>query len=79
MIESLHESLQVEDASNMPLRDILHTVKDDMLVISYDGADDRSIIDGTNKPTFSNLLGVKQTTIHRRKSAGNIARDLGST
>ncbi|CAN9242477.1 unnamed protein product [Alternaria alternata] len=78
MIETLHESLKVESASNMPLRDILRTVKDDMLVISYDGAGDGSRLDRTGKSSSLNFLGVKQTRSHRRKSAGNIARELGS-
>jgi hypothetical protein len=78
MIETLQESFQVESALNRPLRDVLRTVKDDMLVISYDGAYGGNRLRGTEQPTPLNFLGVQQPTRNRRRSAGNIARELGS-
>jgi hypothetical protein len=78
MIETLQESLQVDSASNRPLRDVLRFVENDMLVISYDGAYGGDRLSGIDRLTSLNFLGVQQPTRNRRKSAGYIARELGS-
>lgn len=78
MIENLQERLRFDSASNRPLLDVLRFVENDMLVISYDGAYGGGRLGGTDRLTSLDFLGVQQPTKNRRKSAGYIARELGS-
>jgi hypothetical protein len=57
--------------------DILNAVQNDMLLILYDRTDAWQRIESTDLPVTSNFLGVTQQPKRRRKSSGNIARNLG--
>jgi hypothetical protein len=50
-----------------------------MLVVHNDSLDTLSEIDETADTTTSELLEVQHPIRYRRKSSGNIARDLGTT
>ena len=70
--------LQEDSASNSDLLDILKAIQNDMLVILDDSAGSKHEIHATNISASPNFLGVTQQAKRRRKSSGNIARDLGS-
>jgi hypothetical protein len=69
--------LQEDSVSNSDLLDILKAVQNDMLLILGDNANSGHKTHGTDIPASPNFLGVTQQA-KRRKSSGNIARDLGS-
>lgn len=69
--------LREESVSNSDLLSILEAVQD-MLVVLDDDAKNWNETHSTDVPTSSTFLGVTQQPKRRRKSSGNIARNLGA-
>jgi hypothetical protein len=70
--------LQEQSKANNDLRDILNVVQNDMLVIVDDRVESTQLTHSTDTSISQNFLGVTQHAMRRRKSSGNIARDLSS-
>ncbi|KAH6865218.1 kinase-like domain-containing protein [Alternaria rosae] len=74
------EKLRKDSARNDELLHVLTVAKDDMLVILNDTGDTGHKTVGAGTPTSPDHLKVAEKGKHgRRRSVGNIARELGST
>jgi hypothetical protein len=71
------DRLLAENALDSNLTAILTAVRDDMLLILDGDADPEHNNHGTCISPSPNSLGVPQQTRCRRKSCGNISRNLG--
>ena len=73
------EKLRKEIDTNRELLHVLNAVDKDMLLILDDGAHAGPSTNGADVSINSDFLGVaRQARRGRRKSVGNIARNLGS-
>ena len=74
------QEMRKKSETKRELLDVLDMVEKGMLLIHSDSPDIRRSTDGTEIATSSDSLNVTQQAGHgRRRSVGNIARDLGST
>jgi len=72
------QEMRNKSKSKRELLDVLDVVEKDMLLIHSDSPDMRRSTDGTDIAASSDSLNVTQQAGHgRRRSVGNIARDLG--
>lgn len=72
------QKLRDESASNRELLHVLDVVEKSMLLILDDTPNTRRTTGGTDIAASLNLLGVTPQVGHgRRRSVGNIARELG--
>jgi len=72
------QEMRNKSQSKCELLDVLDVVEKDMLLIHSDSPDMRRSTDGTEIAASSDSLNVTQQAGHgRRRSVGNIARDLG--
>ena len=74
------QEMRNKSKSKRELLDVLDVVEKNMLLIHNDSPDMRRSTDGTDIAASSDSLNVTQQAGHgRRRSVGNIARELGST
>ncbi|KAJ4365827.1 hypothetical protein N0V83_008448 [Neocucurbitaria cava] len=76
MLEELRK--RSRDDSNNCFLGILDTIQNDMLVVQGDNLDSVDETNETESSPASGFLKVNHEARRRRKSSGNIARDLGS-
>ena len=69
--------LQNDDRCNRALRDVLKNIETDMLVVNNATLNTLVEQDEADNSATSDHLQVHHPTWHRRKSSGNVARDVG--